>query len=173
MLDKSLFTLANAIIILFMIYCFFINGDLKYTRYKSVFLIICFCGLYYLIKYDKLSSILFFEQNCNCLDPFDKKNKNKNSTMLLPIFAPHVDKIIWWINDIHFANRNLTDLSDIGQLEYMTSGIANVQKDNYAYITVPCLRQIDNNIKKVPIHLHYREQYDNMLNEVKTINVDC
>lgn len=188
MLDKSLHIVANIIIISSVIITMIYNINPKYNiinyfikddNLKKIFYIIVgISGVYLLSKRETF--LPFLGESVVPSSLFDEKNNNdlekllsdkSNSVISLSVYAPNVDKVIWWASKPDDGTTSPT--YKVAYDEYKNSGVSNVQSDGNAYITLPCPQQYMVNNKKLPKHLHYREASGAMLSEVKTINLNC
>jgi hypothetical protein len=115
-------------------------------------------------------SSLFNEKNNNNLE---KLLSDNNNIISLDIYAPNVEKIIWWASKSKQDDGTIASTYNEAYDEYKNSGVSNVQSDGYAYVTLPCPQKYNVNNKELPKHLHYREATGAMLSDVKTINVSC
>lgn len=190
MFDRSLHIMANFIVLIFII--LFVAKELD-TNYdivnkffpnknyqKILFFIIGLYAMYLMVK--RNTFLPFLGESVVPGSLFDEKNNNgdkilndeKNMTISVEINAPNADKIIWWAsNPILEKESNELLGYEKAYDEYKNSGVAKVQKNGTAYITLPCPQQYTVNNKILQKHLHYRESNGSMLSEVKTMYLNC
>jgi hypothetical protein len=201
MFDKSLHIMANFIVLSFIILFIIKEMDTNYDiinkiipsvftlrnkdpskSYQKILLfIVGLCAIYLMLKRNTfltfldesvVPSSLFTEINNN-----DEKilNDIKNMTISVDIYAPNADKVIWWASNPITQSNTDDKLNGYEKAydEYKNSGVAKVQKDGNAHITLPCPQQYSVNNKILKKHLHYREASGPMLSEVKTMYLNC